>query len=159
MRQWLDIEGLSNYEVSDRGEIRNKSTGQILKPIDNKRGTMMVILRSRGQGYSRAIRRLVLNAFDPIGDEHDAVPIHLDTDYKNCALDNLEWKSRWHAVMWTSQNKRSESLRQGRIQDATSGDEWESALDAAKELRTLEHHILNSAFNGTSHKGRYFRFI
>lgn len=160
MEQWLDVDEFPLYQVSDDGQVRNKYTRKILKPLDNRNGAMMVILRRDGMGYSRAIRRLVAKAFLPIGDEHTtASPVHIDGDYKNCSADNLDWRPRWIANERTRQFSRTESLRKGRIRDNISGEEWDSAVVAAIAIDGLERYVLTSAFNRTSYKGRYFQFI
>lgn len=160
MEQWLDVADFPLYQVSDLGRVRNGTTRHVLKPLDNKNGAMMVILRRDGMGYSRAIRRLVAIAFLPIGDEHGtASPVHIDGDYRNCAADNLDWRPRWVAKERTQQFKRNESIRKGRVQDTLTGQEWDSALVAARAIDGLERYVLTSAFNNTSYKGRYFQFI
>ena len=160
MEQWLDVADFPLYEVSDQGQVRNKKNRRILKPLDNRRGTMMVILQRSGMGYSRAIRRLVAEAFLPVGEQRGTIaPVHIDNDYKNCAADNLDWRPRWVANERTHQFKRSESMRPGRIQDTRTGQEWDSALVAARSIDGLERYVLTSAFNNTSYKGRYFQFI
>ena len=160
MEEWLDVEEFPLYQVSNEGRVRNKFNLHILKPLDNRTGTMMVILRRNNMGYSRAIRRLVARAFLPIGDKHpSASPVHIDGDYKNCAADNLDWRPRWVAKERTQQFSRTESIRKGRIRDNISGEEWDSAIAAAIAIDGLERYVLTSAFNKTSYKGRYFQFI
>lgn len=158
LETWLDVDEFPLYEVSSEGRVRNKRTRHILKHLDNKNGAMMVILHREGMGYSRAVRRLVANAFNPIGD-HDAVVVHCDDDFTNCRADNLDWRPRWQAKARRGQARRTESIRPGRIQDARTGEEWENALVAARAIDGLEMYVLTSAFNDTSYKGRYFRFI
>lgn len=164
MEHWLEIEDFPNYEVSSHGRVRNKRTERILKPMDNRRGALMVFLHRDGQGYSKALRRLVAEAFEPMGDRDDLTPIHLDCDYTNCAIDNLEWKPRWMAQAWTKQNKRGPASSRT-IVDLTTGETWENALAAAKELHTTEYLVLQTALSTTwrgepngRYKGHEFRF-
>jgi len=153
LEQWVELDEFPNYEVSDLGRVRNKTTRQILKPLDNRRGALMVVLRRDGGNYSRAVRRLVAMTFDPVGDRSDLSPIHLDCDYRNCAADNLEWRPRWMAYEWTRQNQREpRSLRS--IEDIDTGDFWESSWHAARDFGTTEGIIYSTA-NATNQFGEY----
>ena len=157
MEQWLSVENFPEYEVSDLGRVRNKRTRRILKPLDNKRGTLMVILKRDGRGYSRSLRRLVANAFDPMGDREDIAPIHLDCDYRNCAADNLEWRPRRFAYEWVKQNSR-EPINTGPIVDINTDKIWDSAWHAARDLHLTEHlviGIINTTDRFGHHIGNY----
>ena len=61
---WKQIEGFTNYEVSDRRRIRNKTTDKMLKPY-NSGGRMSVELRANGKGYGKRVHNLVANACVP----------------------------------------------------------------------------------------------
>ena len=61
---WEQIDGFANYEVSDHGRIRNKTTNKMLQPF-NSGGRMSVTLYINGRGYGKRVHNLVANAFVP----------------------------------------------------------------------------------------------
>ena len=60
---WEQIDGFPNYEVSDRGRIRNKTTNKMLQPFNS--GRMSVTLYINGRGYGKRVHNIVANAFVP----------------------------------------------------------------------------------------------
>lgn len=160
MEQWLDVADFPLYEVSSEGNIRNKKTKRLIKPLDNKNGGMMVILRRDGRGYSRLVRRLVANAFHPIGEEHEeAAPVHIDGDYRNCAADNLDWRPRWQARVRTMQLRKKTPIRNLPYRDANTGEMWANSLEAANAVDGIEAYLVRSAMVGYSYKGRRFEVV
>ena len=88
---WKHIEGFSNYEVSDHGRIRNKTTNNMLQPF-NSGGRMSVTLYINGGGYGKRVHNLVANAFVPNPIQKEYV-YNANLDVKNCRADNLFWIS------------------------------------------------------------------
>lgn len=64
MEQWKTVAEAPKYEVSDRGNVRNKSTHRILKPQHNGKGVMQVSLRDAGSTITRSVTALRKKAFD-----------------------------------------------------------------------------------------------
>ena len=67
---WKQIEGFSNYEVSDHGRIRNKTTNKMLKPYDSG-GRMSVTLCVNCKGHGKRLHNLVAAAFIPNPDQRN----------------------------------------------------------------------------------------
>ena len=88
---WKHIDGFDNYEVSDCGNVRNKTTNKILKPYDSV-GRMSVTLYINGKGYGKRLHNLVANAFVPNPDHKEFV-YNANLDVRNCRADNLYWIS------------------------------------------------------------------
>ncbi len=92
MELWKDIINASNYEVSNYGQIRNKTTKYILKGRICKTGYYQVSIKldSTGKFTNQYIHRLVAIAWIPNEDNKPSVN-HKDGDKSNNCVDNLEW--------------------------------------------------------------------
>ena len=63
MERWRIVKDYPNYMVSDLGKVKNIVTGRILKPQNNKRGYLHVILRSMNLNKTIRIHTLVAITF------------------------------------------------------------------------------------------------
>ena len=84
---WKTIKGFRNYEVSNAGMIRNKTTMKLLKPYTNN-GSFAIKLQKGANGYTRSLGRIVLEAFTTWPPEY--VTIHLNGDRTNNSVTNLK---------------------------------------------------------------------
>lgn len=87
--EWRSVPGWP-YEASDRGRIRSKRTGRIIKGRGRRHGYLNVNLHDRGRSLETGVHRLVLMAFDRLpvpGEETD----HIDRNPSNNRRDNLQW--------------------------------------------------------------------
>lgn len=90
---WLPIPGFEGiYDVSDRGNVRNATTGRVLKPYAASGGYLRVNLRIDGGGKHLRVHRLVASAFIRLPHPREQVN-HIDLDKRNNAIENLEWVS------------------------------------------------------------------
>lgn len=112
---WKDvvIDNLwTDYEVSDKGNVRIKSTGEPVTIHLSDKGYCRVYLRRahvspeiKNTGY--LIHRLVLMAFDPIDNPDEMTGDHINKDKLNNTLENLRWLTR--------KENSEESHRFGRV--------------------------------------------
>ncbi len=101
---WKVIDEFPNYEVSNFGNVRNRLTGRILKPYDDRRGYLRVDL---GHKNRRKLHRLVADAFceHPAGKD---VVNHINRDRHDCRAANLEWvtysENTLHWLNWDGES-------------------------------------------------------
>lgn len=89
-----EIPAYPNYEVSTLGIIRNKSTGNNMKWVDNGKGYKMVKLYNshKPKGRLCLVHRLVMSTYNPLDSMMDVN--HIDGNKANNDLNNLEWVTK-----------------------------------------------------------------
>ena len=135
MEEWRKIPGYDDrYSASSEGRIRNDKTGRIMKTHDNQNGQECLILTVGGVKYSCRVSRLVLLAFygEPEGDEFEAA--HLDGDYFNNRLDNLQWMTRKELVNLTFRRGTRVPRSRRAVRVVETGEVYPSIREAAREL-------------------------
>lgn len=105
IRMWKEIKGFENYEVSNCGEVRNKTTGRVLKPSVTHNGYLRVTLCSDGKQTNKSVHRLVSGAFIPNPDNKSDVN-HIDEDKTNNSVSNLEWLTHKENANHGTRNER-----------------------------------------------------
>ena len=153
---WKNIENASNYEVSDDGEIRNKTTKHILKGRPTKGGGyLQVSIRydEEKKFINRYVHRLVAEAFlsDTHTEEKNYVN-HKDGNKINNKVDNLEWvtasENEQHAHDTKLITKTSNrhigmfDLDENMIKD------FNSVVEAVKYLEKTSRANIDSALQG-----------
>ena len=90
--KWLDVKGYSNYEVSNRGRVRRKKTGRVLKHslYANKFYRVSLIKETNSRDIKQfRVHRLVAEHF--IGELNDDIRVlHIDGDSSNNNVENLQ---------------------------------------------------------------------
>lgn len=137
---WKPIAGFHNYQVSNRGRIKNIKTGKVLKNVINSHGYAFVQL-CNGSGLITQItvHKLVAQAFIPNPNNLPQVN-HLDEDKTNNDVINLEWCT-------PSQNIRHSAHQQScRINQLSLDGKfirtWDSSHDIERELGYDQGHII-----------------
>lgn len=111
MELWKDINKASNYEVSNYGNIRNKTTQYVLKWRICKTGYYQVSIKfdDTGKFKNAYVHRLVAEAW--IDNPSNKVSVnHIDGNKANNTVDNLEWMTYKE-----QQNHRTEVLNKKNI--------------------------------------------
>ena len=88
---FLPIPGFANYEVSDRGLVRNVRTGRTIKPYVHAAGYLRVSLFREGKQFRHYVHRLVLLTHAPVEGSDKLTVNHLDGDKLDNRLSNLEF--------------------------------------------------------------------
>ena len=99
--EWRKIKGFDNYEVSNKGNVRNIKTNRLLKIAYQPSGYAIVSLRANGTTRTSAVNRLVMNAFNPIEDDQNVRydVVHMDNDKRNNELSNLKWMTHTDNIL------------------------------------------------------------
>lgn len=87
---WKEIENYPNYLISDKGEIYNLRTKQIMKQHPDKDGYMVLNLSHKGAKKCYRVHRLVAQAYIPNPLNLDTVN-HINHNKTDNCVDNLEW--------------------------------------------------------------------
>ena len=89
--RWNLIDGISLYEVSTTGKVRNVKTGREIRLSKQPTGNIIVCLSNRGFVKTYSVGRLVLDTFMPVNNSDLLKVEHKDGDKSNNNLDNLYW--------------------------------------------------------------------
>ena len=90
--QWKEVAGYANYEVSNLGRVRKKSTGKLVHMCKGY-GMRRVVLRYKDEFRLLQLAKLVLEAFvskQPEGYK----PYCIDGNYEHLNVENLCWVVR-----------------------------------------------------------------
>ena len=113
---WKVIEEFPDYEVSDKGRIRRRTSakstykGKIKKTYINNVGYECVTFK-KDKIYSRTVHRLVAIAFLPKPDGCNEIN-HKDENKLNNTVENLEWCTHKYNMNYgTLKERTSETLK------------------------------------------------
>lgn len=159
-KQWRDVKGRPNYEVSDVGDIRNKVTGAIRKPVlDKSTGYYKIGFMNGRKTDMKAVHRLVAEAF--LGDGEGLDVNHKDGNKTNNAVSNLEFVTRGDNLRHAYNmglNSRAKA-----IEIVETGEVFSSISKCARAIGSCHQNILkcldeNDSIHHTS-KGYHFRYV
>ena len=149
MENWKTIENVTNYEVSDLGQIRNTKTNYILKGRLSKSGYLQVSLTDKETKKQKNyyIHRLVAIYFLENLDNKREVN-HKDGNKLNNNVDNLEWvtpsENQKHRQKILGKTKTSQRKIGKFNKNHVLIEEYSSIVDAAKSFGKSRVNIDNA---------------
>lgn len=156
VEEWKVIENGANYEISNYGQVRNKTTHKILKTslID---GYLGITLNINNKRVILKIHRLVATNFLVCPDETYVVN-HKDGIKTSNNVDNLEWVSRSenskHAFRLGLNKGRKIKVSQYTL-DNVFIREYDSPTDVEKETGIVQTHIIGVCRGNRKTSGGY----
>ena len=145
------------YSVSNYGEVRNDSTGTLLKGSVANNGYHMVHLRYRIDKYC-SVHRLVMKAFCPVEDMDELQINHIDGDKLNNYIENLEWSTALENMRHSFQTglQRYE-MKPCHMYDLEGSyiKSFINSNEAARELGVDRNNILRCLNNEQQHYLKY----
>ena len=92
MEEFKNIIEFENYEISNLGNVRNKTTQKILKPRV-RNGYKELQISKNSKSFHKTIHRLIAEAFIE-NIENKPFVEHIDNDKLNNDVNNLRWCSK-----------------------------------------------------------------
>jgi hypothetical protein len=88
--EWKIIQQNNNFEVSNKGNIRNTNNKYLIKQQKNHSGYMFINLKTNNKSKSLFVHRIIAEAFLPNIENKKTVD-HIDRNRSNNLLVNLRW--------------------------------------------------------------------
>lgn len=158
--EWTDIkdyEGL--YQVSNFGRVKSSYTNRILKGRKDKGGYLLVNLYKNKVSYTKAIHRLVAQAFIPNPDNKPQVN-HIDENKTNNMVSNLEWMTAKENTNHGTRNERASIPIIATNLKTGESTEFYGALECARQLGLHQSSITEVLKGRRKQTGGYiFKYI
>ena len=154
---WVDIEGYSNYLVSNYGTIYNRRTEKFMSLSKTMQGDLKVTLVAKdGQRVTRSVRVLVAEAFVqkpfPEGDERNEycdTVIVLNHNKNHVSANNLSWRPNWFAHRYARQiNERIPNEYYNDVKNVHTGAVYSSILEVCEKEGLLLKDVYRSVTFG-----------
>ncbi len=125
MEEWRIINDYPNYSISSLGNVRNNTTGNLLKPDISR--YYRVVLSKNNKTKSYSIHRLIGIHFLPNWNNYPEID-HIDRDKTNNKVFNLRWIDRSGNSKNTGKRKDCSSIYKGIYFDKSSN-KWRARKD------------------------------
>lgn len=148
---WRPIQGFQDYAVNDQGKVIRIATMKEIKPSFNNSEILKVnLVDDRGERRTKSVRSIVAEAFLERSQHEDfTTVIQKDLDPLNVCVENLEWRSRKLAMLYSTQfNIIVTQNSQTPVIERTTNTMFDSVVDAARTYGLLFKDIWNSINDG-----------
>lgn len=147
--EWRDISGFSEYQVSNKGQVRTFRNGRekIMPASDDGNGYLKTMLYGDdGKRHCKKVHRLVAETFIPMPDNNDDLTVDHIKSGREGKLDNSVENLRWIS--------RSDNIKKA-YSDGVCNDRIESQkkLVCCKNLWTNEECIVDSVADAAKYIG------
>jgi hypothetical protein len=105
--EYKPIHDLDNYEISNLGNVRNRTNGEIRKAYTNSQGYLEIKLCKNGIYKCKRLHRLIAEAFIE-NPEKKILVEHIDNNKFNNKIENLRWVN--HSKSMNSKNTLGNSF-------------------------------------------------
>jgi predicted esterase YcpF (UPF0227 family) len=152
---------ISNYEISNTGQLRNTKTGRVLKSKMSNKGYVKYGVSVSGKYKDVFAHRAVAEAFIPNPDNKPQVN-HKDGNKQNNDYTNLEWSTSSENIVHAYENNLMNSSHcvKAVIQLSKNGEEvhtYGSIEEAAASIGGSPSHI-NACCRGRRNTHRGYRW-
>ena len=160
----LDFLNLSNYEISQTGDVRNISRHRSLSHQVNKAGVRNVgLIEDDNSRVTYSVAKLVL--LGHVGESSNPKKkyiLHKDGDRNNVRLSNVKWATKSTVIYYMKSFSQTLGVSQYSdvpIEELTTGTIYRNSLEAAAVTGVAPTDIYHLAigYNGIQNQG--FEFI
>jgi len=128
MEEYRVIQNFNNYEISNKGNVRNKNTGKLLKQhVYGNGGYKMVSLTQDKVKLTKWIHRLVGETFISNPDNKPCID-HKDNNRTNNHIDNLRWATKRENVINSKISSKNSSGYKGVSYDKKNN-KWKARIN------------------------------
>lgn len=151
MKDIIGYEGL--YSITSCGKVWSYRSKKFLKPQNNNKGYLQIMLHKDGNCESKKIHRLVAEAYLLNPNNYDTVD-HIDFNKTNNCVNNLQWMSR------RENSRKKRNVGSKKIYCLENKKIYNSQTQAAKELGLSQGNISRVCRGILKQTGGYhFKFV
>lgn len=140
--RWKPIFGYDGmYEVSDLGRVRSHNSGEwkVMRPGNNGKGYLRVVLYRYGKQKNVLVHRLVANAFIPNDNIFNDQVNHINEVKTDNRATNLEWCDRSYNVTYNGlQQKRMSNYHRSNYRRNAIKDIYDPNLSIKENLELFK---------------------
>lgn len=144
--EWLEVEKLPHYMVSNCGRIKHVNTIEARKVSISDRGFPCVTLYGADSKtrYYWQVNKIVAEAFlHPAHYANQTAVWHIDGRLGNCRADNLRWDTRSRVLAWNEMNRLGKpKLVTAKVKNNRTGVIYENAYECGLAEGELEETIV-----------------
>lgn len=162
MEIWKPYRENETYEISNKGNVRNRRTGRNMRISTNSKGYKTTQLIIDDICRSKRIARLVAETFLDTDKDHTGLDVtYKDGNKSNVRDSNLVWASRKDIINNSYKNGREQTHRMRKVRCIETGEVFKSITECSKVMGISREGVGRSANNPftKTRDGYHFEFI